>query len=136
MTASRGSAPPPTLFIDRDTWSAKLGQALREAGIPFEPHRDHFDRDEIDPVWIRAVAARRWIIVTRDKAIRHRPAELAAVREGCAFLFALTSGNLSAADTAGVVVAAWPRICRAVEEHRPPALFAVHRDGSVVLLKR
>lgn len=41
----------PTLFIDRDAWSGKLGAALRAAGIPFAGHRDLFPNDEADPVW-------------------------------------------------------------------------------------
>jgi len=133
---TEGPSVGPTLFIDRDTWSAKLGTALKAAGIPFEAHHNHFEPDEIDATWIRSVAARGWVIVTRDKAIRHRPAELAAVRDGRAHLFALTSGNLSAADTAAVIVAAWPHLRKAVARQRAPALYAVHRDGRVVLLKR
>ena len=35
----------PRLFIDRDTWSHALDAALRDAGIPFEAHRDHFAMD-------------------------------------------------------------------------------------------
>lgn len=126
----------PTLFIDRDTWSARLGAALVAAGIPHAAHRDHFPHDEPDPSWIAEVARCGWVIVTRDKAIRRRPAELAAVREGGAYLFALTSGNLGAAETATIVVRAWPSIRRSVETTAPPALFAIRRDGSVRLLKR
>jgi hypothetical protein len=91
-----GSLPSPdgpTLFIDRDTWSARLGAALAAAGIPHVAHRDHFPHDAPDPSWIEKVARRGWVIVTRDKAIRRRPAELAAYATAAACLFALTSGQ-------------------------------------------
>lgn len=42
----------PRLFIDRDTRSPAPDAALREAGIPFEAHRDHFPMDAPDPLWI------------------------------------------------------------------------------------
>jgi hypothetical protein len=49
-------------------------------------------------------------VLTRDRRIRHRANELSAVRQSALHMFALTSGNLSAAETARIVIAAWPRI--------------------------
>lgn len=50
-------------------------------------------------------------------------------------LFALTSGNLSAADTASAVVKAWRAIQREVRRTPAPALFSISRAGEVRLLK-
>lgn len=126
----------PTLFIDRDAWSRKLDEALRAAGIPFVAHRDVFADATPDAVWLAEVGRRGWIVMTRDQNIRRRPNELAAVREARIHLFALTSGNLSAADTAALVVRAWPAIRRAVADHSPPALWSVTRRGEVRRLER
>ena len=125
----------PTLFIDRDAWSRKLDQALREAGIPAAADRDHFADDTPDPLWLAEVGERGWIVLTRDQRIRHRPNELRAVRDARLHVFALTSGNLSAAATAEIVLAAWPAICRAVVAHDPPMLWSVTRGGVVKPLK-
>lgn len=125
----------PILFIDRDTWSHALDAALREAGIPFERHRDHFANNTEDVEWIAELGRRGWVAVTRDQRIRHRPNELAAVRAAGLHLFALTSGNLSAAQTAQVLLAAWPAIQRAVARTAPPALWSVTRGGEVRLIK-
>jgi predicted nuclease of predicted toxin-antitoxin system len=122
------------LFIDRDTWSRALGQALRDAAIPFEAHRDHFDMDAPDPEWIHKVGAAGWLAVTRDQRIRHRPNEIAAVRAAALHLFVLTSGNLSAADTGRIVVQAWPAIQRAAASQRPPAVWSVSRAAQLRLL--
>jgi predicted nuclease of predicted toxin-antitoxin system len=135
------AAPPapeagPTLFIDRDAWSRKLDEALRGAGIPFMAHRDVFDDDTPDQIWLAEVGRRGWVVVTRDQNIRRRPNELAAVRAARIHLFALTSGNLSAAETATLVLRAWPAIRRAVAAHAPPALWSVTRGGEVRRLER
>ncbi len=137
--SGRGATAAPTqqpvLFIDRDTWSHALDAALRGAGIPFERHRDHFANNTEDVDWIAEVGRRGWVAVTRDQRIRHRPNELAAVRAAGLHLFALTSGNLSAAQTAQVLLAAWPAIQRAVAKTAPPALWSVTRGGEVRLIK-
>jgi hypothetical protein len=126
----------PVLFIDRDLWSRTLDAALRAARIPFEAHRDHFPDDEPDPSWLRVVGGRGWVVLTRDQRIRTRPNELAAVRAARLHVFALTSGNLSAAATADVVLAAWPALQRAVAEHEPPMLWSITRGGTIRPLKR
>ena len=89
-----------TLFIDRDLCSRRLDTALREAGIPFVAHRDLFADDSPDVDWIAEVGRRGLVVLTREQEIRRRPNELAAVRAACIHLFALTSGNLSAGETA------------------------------------
>jgi predicted nuclease of predicted toxin-antitoxin system len=134
------AAPPEgaalaTLFIDRDLWSRRLDAALREAGIPFVAHRDLFVHDTPDVEWIVEVGRRGLVVLTRDQEIRRRPNELAAVRAASIHLFALTSGNLSAAETAALCLAAWPAIQRAVVRHPPPAIFSITRGGRVEWLK-
>lgn len=123
------------LFIDRDTWSRALDAALREAAIPFESHKDHFAIDAADTEWIHFVGSAGWLALTRDQRIRHRPNEIAAVRDAALHLFVLTSGNLSAADTGRIVVRAWPAILRAAADRRPPAVWSVSREAQVRLLK-
>lgn len=110
---SNASPPEPfILFIDRDAWSGKLDATLRNAGIPFEARRDHFADDTPDPAWLREVGRRSWLVLTRDQNIRRKPDELAALREAGVILFALTSGNLSAQETAEIVIGAWPKMKR------------------------
>jgi predicted nuclease of predicted toxin-antitoxin system len=124
-----------TLFIDRDLWSRRLDAALREAGIPFVAHRDLFAHDTSDVEWIAEVGRRGLVVLTRDQEIRRRPNELAAVRAARIHLFALTSGNLSAGETAALCVAAWPAIQRAVARHAAPALFSITRGARVEWVK-
>ena len=127
---------PPTLFIDRDTWSHVLDNALRAAGIRFVAHREVFAPDAPDTQWIAEVGRRGWVVVTRDKNIRRRPNELRAVRDAGVLMFALTSGNLSAAETATAIIKAWPSITREAVQTSLPALFSISRSGQVRLLKQ
>ena len=126
----------PTLFIDRDAWSHRLDQALRAAGIAFVAHREHFDDDMPDPEWLTEVGQHGWIVLTRDQRIRNRPNELRAAREARLHVFALTSGNLSAAETVEIVLAAWPAMRRAVANTEPPMFWSITRGGVVKALKR
>lgn len=134
-TAHSGGSAAPTLFIDRDTWSHLLDRELRAAGIPFVAHREVFKPDTPDSERITEVGSRGWTVITCDKNIRRRPNELRAVRAAGVRLFALTSGNPSAADTATAIIKAWPAIQREVGRTPAPALFSVSRGGEVRLLK-
>jgi predicted nuclease of predicted toxin-antitoxin system len=135
-TSTGGGATPVTLFIDRDTWSHLLDRELRAAGIPFVAHREVFRPDAPDTEWLAEVGRRRWTVITCDQNIRRRPNELRAVRAAGLRLFALTSGNLSAADTATAIIKAWRAIQREVAGTSAPALFSVSRNGEVRLLKQ
>ena len=74
--------------------------------------------------------------VTRDRRIRYRDNEVAAVRRGGLHMFALTSGNLSAAETAAIVVKAWPAIQRAVASTAPPMMWSITRSGDMTRINR
>ena len=58
----------------------QLDADLREAGIPFAAHREHFAGNTPDVEWIAEVGRRGWAVLARDQEIRRRPNELAAVR--------------------------------------------------------
>ena len=124
-----------TLFIDRDLCSRRLDTALREAGIPFVAHRDLFADDSPDVDWIAEVGRRGLVVLTREQEMRRCPNELAAARVACIHLFALTSGNLSASETAELCVDAWPAAQRAVARHAAPAIFSITRGARVEWLK-
>lgn len=85
--------------------------------------------DVDDDVWIPIVAARGWSIVTRDKAIQRRPAEIEAVRESGAKMFALTSREqLSGWDQLEIVMSRWRDIER-LSEDPGPFIYAITRTS-------
>ena len=78
-----------TFFTDRDL-GKRFPALLRSAGISVEGHGDHFRNDAKDEDWIVEVGKRGWVVVTRDKRIRYKPNELAAVKTAGIAMFVLS----------------------------------------------
>ena len=136
-SASNNAAPPdtPVLFIDRCAWSHKLGEALTKINAPFIPHHEKFEPACPDEEWLEAVGKQGWIVLTRDKNIRRKPNELCAFREHGVIGFVLTSGDASAADTAALVTAIYPKLIRKVRGVKPPAMFSITLAGAITKIK-
>lgn len=64
---------PLEIFVDRCLGKTLLPDALRKLpNLVVHIHDDHFDPDEQDQVWLPEVAAKGWVILTKDKDIHHR----------------------------------------------------------------
>jgi hypothetical protein len=50
-------------------------------------------------------------------------------------MFVFISGNLSAEDTAQLVIKVRPKIYRHAQETKRPALFSIREDGTIVHLR-
>ena len=87
---------PRRYYLDANLDGPDLVERLRAGGLPCEPHRDHFPADAEDEAWIPAIAARGWVIVTRDFAIQRRPAERHAWTAAQATVVMLRGDRLSA----------------------------------------
>jgi hypothetical protein len=77
-------APGPVYFTDENTLG--LGKLLRRSGRDDVLYPGHEDPPEVsigtpDLEWMPVVAQRDLIVVTRDRRIRTRPAELRAYSE-------------------------------------------------------
>lgn len=101
---------PPDAFVyylDANLDGPELVTRLREAGMRCQAHRDHFAPDAADEAWIPEVAARGWIIVTRDFAIKRRPAERAAWTTARATVIMIRGDKLSAEDMSKLLLTAY-----------------------------
>lgn len=130
-SASNSAAPPKpiTLFVDRCAWSRLLGEALDKIGANYIAHRECFTHDAPDEEWLAAAGKESWIVLTRDKHIRRRPAELDAFREHRVIVFVLAAGNASAAETAELVTRFYDKIQRFAAQAKPPVMYSVTRSG-------
>lgn len=135
MKVATRKRPDATLFIDRDARSRTLGEALTAAGIPFVAHHERFGPATPDTEWLEAAGRENWIVLTRDQNIRRRPNELAAAKAARIVMFVLSQGNLSAAETARIVVGAHARMMRAARGARRPAIFTLTREGAIHRLR-
>ena len=129
---SEGAArSEPVFFIDRALGSRRVAQALSDAGARVEVHDDHFPKDTPDEDWLPEVAARGWIVVTKDQRIAYRNLEKLAVAQSGARLFVLVNRNLSAASMSAALVAALPRMARFADDEVAPFIAKVFQDGRV-----
>jgi predicted nuclease of predicted toxin-antitoxin system len=123
-----------TWFLDRNLGRHVVADALRQAGVDVEVHDDHFRRDAEDEEWLREVGRRGWVVLTRDRRIRYRSHERAALIQAGVRAFVLVAGNLSGREMAAVFVKALPAMRRFMVRHPPPFIAKVTRSGAVSLL--
>jgi len=128
------SRPPenrPVLFIDRSLGRHILADHLRAAGIPCEVHDDHLPQDATDAEWLHLVGKKHWIAIGRDKNIRYRGPEKAALIQANARLIVVRAKNTTAQDIAEILVKRINRIYRFVERHDAPFIAGITRDGKI-----
>jgi uncharacterized protein with PIN domain len=73
--------PPDSfvVFLDRSLGKQIIATALRTAGFQVEVHDDRFSADAKDQEWLTEVGRKGWVVLTKDKRIKYRKVELAAV---------------------------------------------------------
>jgi hypothetical protein len=106
------------------------------AGAQVEVHADHFPDDAADEVWLHEVGRRSWIVLTKDKAIRHRGTELAALEAAGVAAFVLTAKGLTGPQDGAVLAGALPAMLRFLTGNRPPFIAAVSSTGRITMLHR
>jgi hypothetical protein len=119
-------------FLDRSIGKHIVALALRDRGARVELHDDHFERSTEDPKWIAEVSRRGWAIITKDRRIRHRPLERAAVVAARARMFALTGGNLTGAEMALILGLHLTRMQGLAMGQEPPFIAKVTRTRITV----
>ena len=120
-----------TLFLDRSLGRDTVASKLRDAGFEVEIHDNHFPPDSRDDQWLPVVGQRGWIVLTKDKNIRYRSAELLAVVKGNARVYTLVSGNMTALQMADVFTKAVHHIEKSVRIYKPPYIAKIFSSGSV-----
>jgi predicted nuclease of predicted toxin-antitoxin system len=125
--------PPEDLviFLDRSLGKQIIASVLRTAGYTVEVHDDHFPPDASDEIWLSEVSRRGWVVFTKDKRIRYRAPELAAVSATNASVFTLTAGSIQAQEMADIFILALPKIRIFFATKPPPYIVTVSRSGAL-----
>jgi hypothetical protein len=124
------SAERPEFFLDRSLGRITASR-LREAGYVVHLIADRYPDDASnvpDEEWIAEGCSNGWILLTKDKRIRYRAAELEALQEG--HLFCLVSGNVDINGMTRAFLEALPKIER-VARQEPVGFWHVYRDGKI-----
>lgn len=136
VSSQEGSLSTVTFFIDRSLGRDKVVAELRAKGALVEPHDSHFPADAPDQEWLNEVGTRGWIVISKDRRIRHRGAERAAVEDAKVALFIFRGGNMRGDEIAQAIAAALPRMLHLVQRQARPFIATISKGGAVKLLDR
>lgn len=109
------SDKPPEFFLDRSLGKTSASR-LRAAGHIVHLIAEHYERDAQDigdAEWIAEGCRRGWALLTKDRRIRYRTDELAALTSG--HLFCLVDGNANLDQITQRFLDAMPAIHRAIQ---------------------
>ncbi len=110
-----------------------MPQALREAGWTLRTHHEVYgERDErvSDVEWLELCGREGLPVLTKDRRLRYRPAEIEAIRRLDVRAFVLTGGSLRAIEQAARFQRSRLRI-EAACAAPGPFVYAVHADRIV-----
>lgn len=130
---SRRPSQGITCYLDRNLGKHVIADALRSSGASVEAHDDHLSPTAADEDWIALVAKNSWLAVTKDRNIRYRAGELAAIKEHGAMVLVVRAANASGGDIADILVKSQKRIARFVKKHKPPFVARIGRADQVSL---
>lgn len=122
---------PAEFFVDRSLGKS-IAVGLRAEGLLVHTMSDVYGEDAAqlldDEVWLRDAGRNNWVVLTKDDAIRRRPAERDALIDAAARVFCLTNRNLRGAEQTMRFVANRHRILR--QARKPgPYIYGVYEKG-------
>ena len=109
-------------------------EAIRAAGFAVIHHDERFAPDAPDEEWLTEAGRQGWIVVTRDRMIRRRQNELAALRAGKVVAFVVAAVNASGREVATIVGRLADKMARIATGTRAPSTYLIQRSGPPVKL--
>ncbi len=104
---------PPEFFVDRSLGRHQVAASLRAAGWSVTTHHEIYgERDQSVPdvEWLELCADNGFAVLSKDRRLRYRPAEIAVIRRRRLRVFVLSRGHLTGEEQAGRFVANGARI--------------------------
>ena len=121
----------PEFFVDRSLGKS-IVEALRDVGLNVHSMADVYGEKRAqrlaDEVWLRDAGKNSWIVLTKDDAIRRRPAERDALIAAEVRAFCLTSAQLRGAEQIERFVNNRNRILRQARK-AGPYIYGVYENG-------
>jgi hypothetical protein len=128
---SRPREKSAEFFVDRSLGKS-IVEGLRGAGLTIHSMADIYGEERAqllpDEAWLRDAGENDWIVLTKDDAIRRRPAERDALTKAAVRVFCLTNRNLRGADQTKRFVSNRHRILG--QARKPgPYIYGVYAEG-------
>jgi hypothetical protein len=121
----------PEFFVDRSLGKS-IVEGLRAAGLTVRSMTDVYGEERAqrlpDEVWLRDAGEKGWVVLTKDDAIRRRPAERDAMITVAVRVFCLTTAQLRGAEQTERFVANRYRIVRQSRK-TGPYIYGVYATG-------
>lgn len=130
---SNSSPEHRTLYLDRNLGKHLIADTLRAANHAVEVHDDHLPIDAPDEEWIKLVADKGWIALTKDKNIRYRHSELASIKYFGARVVVVRAKNFTGVDLATLLVKHYQRIQEFAHRTDAPFVAGLDRRGKLSL---
>jgi hypothetical protein len=127
VSASRS---PLEFFLDRSLGRHHVARSLRAAGWALRTHHEVYGaRDEHVPdiEWLELCGQEGLPVLTKDRRLRYRPAEITAIKRFGVRAFVLTGGSLRASQQAARFDRSRERIDEAAAS-AGPFIYAVYAD--------
>jgi hypothetical protein len=129
---------PWTFFVDRCLGTGDVPTGLRTLVDPDRHkvvvHDDEFPQDTKDVVWLPLVGEKRWVLITKDIAMRSNPLEIAAIIHSGVATFALPAGGQTAAKNVAAIKTAWRAMQRCLRRFAPPFIATITISGEVTVI--
>lgn len=118
-------------FVDRSLGKS-IVEGLRAVGLSVHSMSDVYGEQPgqllPDEVWLRDAGENDWVVLTKDDAIRRRPAERDALTEAAVRVFCLTNRHLRGVEQTERFVSNRHRILR--QARKPgPYIYGVYEQG-------
>jgi hypothetical protein len=121
----------PLFFVDRSLGKSIVVE-LRKAGLEVLSMADVYGEQAgqglADETWLADAGKNNWVVLTKDDAIRRRPAERDALIEANVRVFCLTNRNLRAKEQAQRFVMNAERMLRRATT-QGPYIYGVYDSG-------
>lgn len=72
-----------------------------------------------------------WVAITKDRNVRYRAAEIAAIKEHAARVIVIRMKDATGPDIADLLAAATPKIKRFVAETPPPFVTGLNKSKAI-----
>lgn len=117
------------IFIDRSI-PRSVARALKLVRDDVSWLEDHFAHNISDPVWLAHCGREGWLVISRDKRLRARPAERRAIIEWSVGAFVLTvREHLSRWQILQLVVVHLDEMERVFSAQPRPFLYTISKAG-------
>lgn len=123
------------LYLDENLDNCQpILDALSTNQVQHRRHRDHFPRGTADEVWLKYVAERSWVVLTKDKRNRYNQIEREALRRHRVREFYFGSGNFTGAEMGDALAKSLSQMKALVRSFNPPLVGSISRSGQITIV--